>query len=58
MDLTSLGAAVPIGISCRVCERVECRARAFPSLHHPLQLDENVRGVSFFTPAPRPGGGG
>ncbi len=58
MDLSSLGAAVPIGISCRVCERVECRARAFPSLHHPLQLDENVRGVSFFTPAPRPGGSG
>ncbi|HJS47661.1 MAG TPA: short-chain fatty acyl-CoA regulator family protein [Gemmatimonadales bacterium] len=58
MDLGQLGAAVPIGISCRVCERLECRARAFPSLHHPLQLDENVRGVSFFTPAPAPGGAG
>jgi predicted transcriptional regulator/transcriptional regulator with XRE-family HTH domain len=56
MDLSNLAAAVPIGISCRVCERTDCRARAFPSLHHPLQLDENVRGVSFFTPAPRAGG--
>ena len=56
MDLANLAAAVPIGISCRVCERLDCGARAFPSLHHPLQLDENVRGISFFTPAARPPG--
>ena len=56
VDLENLQAAVPIGISCRVCERTDCRARAFPSLHQPLAVDENVRGVSFFTPVPaRPG---
>jgi predicted transcriptional regulator/transcriptional regulator with XRE-family HTH domain len=50
MDLGNLAAAVPIGISCRVCERTDCRARAFPSLHHPLQVDENVRGLAFYAP--------
>ena len=39
---------VPIGITCRLCERVSCQARAFPSLHQPIRLDENVRGLSFY----------
>jgi predicted transcriptional regulator/transcriptional regulator with XRE-family HTH domain len=51
IDLTNLAAAVPIGITCRLCERTNCQARAFPSLQFPLRIDENVRGVSFFAPA-------
>ena len=51
MDLENLSAAVPIGVSCRVCERTNCQARAFPSLQFPLRIDEHVRGVSFFAPA-------
>lgn len=51
MDLEHLSAAVPIGVSCRVCERTNCQARAFPSLQFPLRIDEHVRGVSFFAPA-------
>ena len=51
MDLENLTAAVPIGVSCRVCERTNCQARAFPSLQFPLRIDEHVRGVSFFAPA-------
>jgi predicted transcriptional regulator len=42
--------AVPIGITCRLCDREDCTARAFPSIRRPLQVDENVRGVSFFAP--------
>jgi predicted transcriptional regulator/DNA-binding XRE family transcriptional regulator len=48
MDLTNPASAVPIGITCRLCERFSCAARAAPSIHHPLTIDENVRGVSFF----------
>jgi predicted transcriptional regulator/transcriptional regulator with XRE-family HTH domain len=51
VDLENLDAAVPIGTACRLCERMECEQRAFPPLHHPLQVDENVRGRSFYAPA-------
>jgi predicted transcriptional regulator/transcriptional regulator with XRE-family HTH domain len=49
-DLDNLDAAVPIGTSCRLCERVDCEQRAFPSLQHGMTIDENVRGRSFFAP--------
>lgn len=54
MDLANPAAIVPVGTTCRLCERQDCGARAFPSIQRPLALDENVRGVSFFTPAPEP----
>jgi predicted transcriptional regulator/transcriptional regulator with XRE-family HTH domain len=54
MDLANPAAIVPVGTTCRLCERQDCGARAFPSIQRPLVLDENVRGVSFFTPAPEP----
>jgi len=50
VDLANLGSATPVGITCRVCERTDCEQRAFPSLRHRLQVDENVRGVSLFVP--------
>jgi len=50
VDLRNLAAAVPVGITCRLCERMDCQARAFPSLHAPLRVDANVRGLSFFAP--------
>jgi len=48
VDLTHPEAAVPVGITCRSCEREHCEARAFPSLRKPLRVDENARGVSFY----------
>ena len=48
IDLDHEGADVPIGTSCRLCERMDCRQRAFPPLHHGLAIDENRRGLSFF----------
>ena len=50
VDLSNVSAATPVGITCRLCERLDCRARAFPSVHQKLQVDENVRGLSFFAP--------
>jgi len=41
--------AVPIGTSCRTCERMNCAQRAFPSLHRPIRIRENIRGISFFS---------
>jgi predicted transcriptional regulator len=29
---------------------MDCEQRAFPALQHPLRIDENVRGVSFYAP--------
>jgi hypothetical protein len=50
VDLEHLEAAVPVGVTCRLCEHLECPQRAFPPLLHPLRINENVRGVSFYAP--------
>jgi predicted transcriptional regulator len=50
-DLENLDAAIPIGTTCRLCERMDCEQRAFPPLQHGLTIDENVRGKSFYAPA-------
>jgi len=34
LDLSDPGAATPIGVGCKVCERQRCPQRAFPSLLH------------------------
>ena len=39
-------AVVPVGVTCRLCERMDCEQRALPPLQHPLTVNENVRGVS------------
>jgi predicted transcriptional regulator/transcriptional regulator with XRE-family HTH domain len=53
-DLENLDAAVPIGTTCRLCERLDCDQRAFPPLQYGLAVDENVRGRSFYVPADAP----
>ncbi len=50
LDLANLAGVVPAGTTCRLCERMDCGARAFPSIQRPLAVDENVRGVSFYAP--------
>jgi predicted transcriptional regulator/DNA-binding XRE family transcriptional regulator len=39
-------AKVGIGLSCRLCDRQDCRSRAFPPLEHRLALDPNSTSVS------------
>jgi predicted transcriptional regulator len=53
VDLSARGAVVPVGVTCRLCERMDCEQRAFPPLQHPLQVNENVRGLSFYAPPER-----
>jgi predicted transcriptional regulator/DNA-binding XRE family transcriptional regulator len=45
----STGAAVPVGVTCRTCERTDCDQRAFPSLRHQLTVDENERANSLYS---------
>jgi XRE family transcriptional regulator, fatty acid utilization regulator len=50
MNLETRDAVVPVGVTCRVCERLDCEQRAFPALQHRLSINEHVRGLSFYVP--------
>ena len=39
---------VPIGVTCRLCDRTDCEQRAFPPLHQPIQVEEDLRRSSFY----------
>ncbi|MGW7312800.1 short-chain fatty acyl-CoA regulator family protein [Streptomyces sp. NPDC054865] len=41
IDLDNTAAATPIGMGCRLCERLDCPQRAVPPLGRPLAVDEN-----------------
>ncbi|MFF0217747.1 short-chain fatty acyl-CoA regulator family protein [Streptomyces vinaceus] len=42
LDLDNAAAATPIGMGCRLCERLDCPQRAVPPLGRPLAVDENT----------------
>lgn len=50
VNLDAREAVVPVGLTCRLCERMDCEQRAFPPLQHPLKVNADVRGVSFYAP--------
>lgn len=50
MDLHNEDAIVKVGVTCRLCDHLDCEQRAFPSIRNPLKIEENVRGVSFYAP--------
>jgi hypothetical protein len=39
---------VPIGVTCRLCDRTDCEQRAFPPMHQAIQVEEDVRRSSFY----------
>ncbi|MEV7562406.1 short-chain fatty acyl-CoA regulator family protein [Streptomyces sp. NPDC089795] len=49
LDLDNTAAATPIGMGCRLCERLDCPQRAVPPLGRALAVDENS---STFVPYP------
>ncbi|MFE0602816.1 short-chain fatty acyl-CoA regulator family protein [Streptomyces sp. NPDC058892] len=49
LDLGNVSAATPIGMGCRLCERLDCPQRAVPPLGRALAVDENS---STFIPYP------
>lgn len=48
IDMANPDTCVPVGVTCRLCERTDCEQRALPSLKVPLRVDQNVRGVSLY----------
>ena len=46
-------ARVGIGLSCRLCDRADCRSRAFPPLHHRLALNPQVASAAPYQFEPR-----
>lgn len=48
-------AAVGIGLSCRLCERQDCRSRAFPPIAHRLAIDPGKTSASPYQFAAKPG---
>jgi predicted transcriptional regulator/DNA-binding XRE family transcriptional regulator len=56
IDFDNAQLATPVGVTCRLCERSDCEQRAFPSMRHRLEVDENVRGLSLYAPAMAPRG--
>ncbi|MFI9460711.1 short-chain fatty acyl-CoA regulator family protein [Streptomyces xiamenensis] len=49
LDLSHRAAATPVGMGCRICERLDCPQRAVPPLGQRLAFDENS---STFVPYP------
>ena len=48
LDLTHAEAVTPTGVTCRMCERINCTARAFPPMTRPLKIDATRKGFSAF----------
>lgn len=42
--------AVPVGVTCRFCERPDCNQRAAPSYKYAFAVDEYVKKENFFSP--------
>ena len=48
IDTSDKKTEIPIGVSCRTCDRLDCSQRAFPPLHKKFDVDINNRGVSVY----------
>ena len=51
IDLQNKNNETPIGVSCRICPRVDCQQRAFPPIDKDLKLNINYRGTSPYVSA-------
>jgi XRE family transcriptional regulator, fatty acid utilization regulator len=43
VDAKRAGDVTPAGVSCRVCERLDCTQRAHPPVNHRLRVDQALR---------------
>ncbi len=48
LNLKDENAAIPIGVNCRTCTRLDCQQRAFPPLNKKFKIDLNKRGISVY----------
>ncbi|MBX3251824.1 MAG: DUF2083 domain-containing protein [Myxococcales bacterium] len=42
--------AIPVGTTCRFCERTDCNMRSAPSYKYAFRVDEGVKKDNFFSP--------
>nr|WP_275943128.1 short-chain fatty acyl-CoA regulator family protein [Pseudenhygromyxa sp. WMMC2535] len=49
IDLDDRETALPVGVTCRLCDRKDCEQRVLPALGAPLRVREDLRGVSMYT---------
>jgi predicted transcriptional regulator/transcriptional regulator with XRE-family HTH domain len=52
LDLVQPRAVTPIGVGCRVCERLDCDQRAHPPMNHRLRVEEHIRRLRPYAFAP------
>jgi len=45
MDVDNAQAFEPIGVSCRICERVSCHQRSVPPIERAVKVDPDRRGI-------------
>ena len=48
LNLNDKKTEIPIGVSCRTCDRLDCSQRAFPPLHKNFDVYIDTRGVSVY----------
>ena len=48
LDIHDKKSEIPVGVSCRTCDRLDCSQRAFPPLHKKFDVDINNRGISVY----------
>ena len=48
IDLTNESLAVPVGVSCRICPRMDCEQRAHPPANHRFHIEDNLRAESIY----------
>ena len=48
VNINDKSTEIPIGVSCRTCDRLDCSQRAFPPLHKKFDVDLDTRGVSVY----------
>lgn len=48
IDLNTDNQVVPIGVSCRICTRMECGHRAHPPANHRFRIDDATRPESLY----------
>ena len=48
LNLNDKKTEIPIGVSCRTCDRLDCSQRAFPPLHKKFDVDIDTRGVTVY----------
>ncbi len=49
LDLTDRANVTPIGINCRLCERVDCHQQAYPPLNRRILVNDTYRGFVPFS---------